>query len=108
MKFLSALACFSLILVLTACGGTVHVGGFINTGASSASGTVSLVHLSVVSDSNGTSVQVTAVTLVQIGGAQTFTFCGSHAGQFPMNSIVKASFNPGTPCFTLVAVEAKG
>lgn len=107
---LVVLAC----LILAGCGGTVTVQGAINSGVpatkggttttTSASGTVSIVHLSSTSDSQGSSTQVTVVTLVQQGGAQTITFCGSQVSQFPMNTFVSASFVAGNSCNTLVSV----
>ena len=108
MKYLLSLLVVAC-LALAGCGGTVTVQGAINSGApatkgvnntSTASGTVSIVHLSFTSDSQ----QVTVVTLVQSGSAQTLTFCGSQVSQFPMNTFVSASFTAGTSCNALVSV----
>ncbi len=94
-------------LTLAGCGGTVIVRGALNPGGIvSTSGTVSIVQLSFTSDGNGASIQVTIVTLLQTGSAQTLTFCGSQVSQFPMETFVKTAFTPGTPCATLVSVSA--
>ena len=95
-------------LFLAGCGGTVQIGAAFIPGTSIVNGTVSVVQLGVVSGSNGTSVQVTVVTLLQVGMAQTFTFCGAQAGQFPLNTSVSATFKPGTTCGTLVSVSVAG
>ena len=91
-------------LLLVGCEGIVQIQGAINLPASTTSGTVSIVQLSAVSGGGGTSVQVTVVTLLQPGTAQTTTFCGSQVGQFPMNAFVTATFNPGPSCASLVSV----
>ena len=92
-------------LTLAGCGGTVVVRGALNPGGTvTTSGTVSIVHLSFTSDSQGNTVQVTVVTLLQPGTAQTLTFCGSQVAQFPMDITVSAKFVPGDSCATLVSV----
>jgi hypothetical protein len=69
-------------------------------------GVVSFVHFTVIDDVNGTSVTVTAVTLVSTGIPMNFAFCGDHSGEFPMNAMVKTTFNPGATCSTLVSVRS--
>lgn len=112
MKYLLSLLVVAC-LALSGCGGNITIQGAINSGVpatkggsttTTASGTVSIVHLSFASDSQGTSVQVTVVTLVAQGSAQTLTFCGSQVSQFPMDTFVSASFTPGSGCNTLVSV----
>ncbi len=105
MKRLSALLVLSS-LFLAGCG-TVVVRGALNAdNVAVASGTVSIVHLTFASDGNGTTITVTVVTLLQSGTAQDLTFCGSHAGQFPMDAFVTTRFTTGTTCSTLLSVTA--
>ena len=98
--------CLALLvsLLLAGCEGVVQIQGAVNLPASTTSGTVSIVQVSAVSGGNGTSVQVTVVTLLQPGTAQTTTFCGSQVGQFPMDTFVTATFNQGPTCASLVSV----
>jgi len=88
-------------LLLTSCG-QVFVGAFSHPGgATVVTGTVSIVQITVI---DGT-VLVTFVTLINGVGNQ-FTFCGDQHTQFPTNQVVSVTFNPGTPCATLVQVSA--
>jgi hypothetical protein len=99
------LAVVSLVLLslgLTSCGDVFFRGSILTT-EQSISGTVSLVQLTVVSD-HGTSITVTAVTLLGQNAANSINFCGDQRSQFPMNQFVKANFNPGNACSTLVIV----
>ena len=89
-------------LLLSGCGAIVVRGALDNTLV--ASGTVSIVHLTFASDGNGTSITVTVVTLLQTGGAQTLTFCGSQVNQFPMDAFVTTKFTNGTTCSNLLTV----
>jgi hypothetical protein len=91
-----------LSLVLTSCGDVFFRGAILTT-PQSVSGTVSLVQLTVVFD-HGSSITVTAVTLLGPNRANSINFCGDQRSQFPMNQFVKANFNPGNPCSTLVLV----
>lgn len=101
------LACTALIMLLSqllACGG-IHVGAISNpSNVSVASGTVSVVHLTVVSNSNGTFVNVTAVTLLMPLGTNSLMLCGDQRSQFPTNSTVQVSYTPGQDCSNLVKV----
>jgi hypothetical protein len=101
MKRLLSLLVLSSLL-LSGCG-AVFVGGALNSTVT-ASGTVSIVHLTFASDGNGGSVTVTVVTLLQTGGAQTLTFCGSQVSQFPMQAFVTTSFTSGSTCSNLLTV----
>ena len=95
------------LLLLTACEGVTKFSGAINVGTtpSTVAGAVSIVHLTVVSNGNGTSVNVTVVTLVQPGMmSNTMDFCGNQVSQFPMNANVTVQFIPGTPCNNVVKV----
>jgi hypothetical protein len=103
MRLLSVALLLSLSLF--GCGGSTSIGFVSNFGASTATGVVSIVHLSVVSDPSGTSVTVTAVTLLDLGTASNFNFCGNHVSQFPMNQSVTATFMPGSNCATIVSVR---
>jgi hypothetical protein len=90
----------SLLLLCSSCG-DIFVGGAINF--STMSGFVSIVHLTTVSDGNG-SVQVTFVTFLQQGTSSTMGFCGDQTSQFPLNQMVTTNFNPGQPCATIIVV----
>jgi hypothetical protein len=89
-------------LLLTSCG-QVFVSAFSHPGSSTVFvGTVSIVQITVV-DGN---VMVTAVTLINNGVGNDFTFCGDQRDQFPMNRLVSATFTPGTPCANIIQVSA--
>lgn len=94
-----------ILLILAGCGGTTRVAFISNPGSASVNGTVSIVRLSIVGGDNGTSVTVTAVTLIGGGTASDFLFCGDHRDQFPISQVVTASYTPGTTCSTLVSVK---
>lgn len=94
-----------MLLFLSGCGGTVRVGFISNPGSASVNGTVSIVRVSVVGGENGTSVTVTAVTLIGGGTASDIVFCGDHRDQFPINHLVTASYMPGTTCSTVISVK---
>ncbi len=94
-----------LLLFLTGCGGTTRVGFLFNPGVASVDGVVSAVRISVIGNADGTKVTITAVTLVNAGLLNTLSLCGDQSAQFPMNSSVTATFNPGTSCSTLVSVR---
>jgi hypothetical protein len=91
---------FLLCCVSVGCG-YVAVSGAINPNTQMVAGLVSIVQFQFV---NG-STSVTVVTLVGSGTAQTLQFCGDQRPQFPVNQRVNASFHPGAPCNTLVAVN---
>lgn len=92
-----------LAIVVPALGcGAVSINGMVNFGT--ISGLVSIVHVTVI---NG-NVTVTAVTLVNNNASNTQNFCGNVASQFPMNSFVTATFNPGTTCGTIITVVISG
>src|SRR3569832_1259845 len=93
-----ALAVLALLVQLAGCGGTVVVGG--RTDFPEVSGTVSIVHLTII-DGN---VQVTAVTMINSGSAQTLTFCGNVVSRFPSNSFVTVTYTQGNSCNTVVKV----
>jgi hypothetical protein len=73
-------------------------------GAMSVTGTVSIVQLTVIDDNGGTSVTVTAVTLINAGNATTFNFCGDQRIQFPVHQFVRAHFTPGSTCSNVILV----
>jgi hypothetical protein len=94
-----------LLLVLMGCGGTVTFRANTLSGTPiSASGFVSIVQLTAISDGNGTMINVTVVTLAQQGSAQTLTFCGTQSSLFPIDQNVRATFVPGPSCANIVAV----
>jgi len=96
----------SLVLLLPACG-NVFVRANWNGGNQTVSGVVSVVQLTVVIDGNNVSTQVTVVTLLDNLGASNFIFCGDQLTQFPPNRFAQATFTPGQPCSTLLAVVIK-
>ena len=102
MRHLAAVSLILVTLALSSCGNVFFRGSILTT-EQSVSGTVSLVQLTVVSD-HGTSITVTAVTLLGHNAANSINFCGDQRSQFPLNQFVKANFNPGNACSTLVIV----
>lgn len=108
MKHLpAALATLGVLSLSLGCG-SVFIGGFFNPHpASSVTGTVSFVEVNTIL-SNGASMQVTSVTLMQNGVSTSVRFCGDQSSQFPLNQVVTTNFNPGQPCATLVVVIVVG
>jgi len=62
------------------------------------------VRFTVISDANGTSWQVTIITLQTVSGPSQFTACGNQVNRFPMDSTVSVKFTPGTPCASNLVV----
>jgi len=100
-RLLSLVLIAWLLLVSTSCG-NVFFRGAIQTG-STITGSVSIVQLSSVVNGTGT-VQVTFVTFLQNGPSSTLGFCGDQTGLFPLSQTVRANFNPGQPCATIITV----
>jgi Na+/proline symporter len=106
MRWLGKAVASALVtMLLTGCGG---ISAFVATDGHqatvvSASGTVSIVHLTVV---NGNTT-VTAVTLLN-SGASTTNFCGNLVDRFPLDTFVNVNFNPGSACGTVVAITVVG
>lgn len=92
-----------LVTTLSACG-NVFVRGALPGELSTVSGSVSVVQLSAVIGENGTTVQITLVTLLQAGTSSTIGFCGDHRSQFPMQQTVRAEFNPRRTCASIVTI----
>jgi hypothetical protein len=84
--------------------GASFIRGALPAGSSTVSGSVSVVKLRTVVGEKGTMVQVTFVTFLQFGVSSTVAFCGDQRSQFPMQQIVRADFNPGKPCASVVAI----
>lgn len=103
MKRLVFFLALCLVLTLPGCG-NIFIRGALPAGSSTVSGSVSVVQLNAVIGENGTSVEVTFVTFLQSGLSSTVGFCGDQRDQFPMQQIVRADFNPGTPCASIVTV----
>jgi hypothetical protein len=103
MKSLFFFLLLSLLLTLSGCG-NIFIRGALPASSSSVSGTVSFVQLSAVITGNGTTVQVTFVTLLQAGASSTLGFCGDQRSQFPIQQPVRATFHPGTPCASVVTI----
>ena len=100
MNRLLVLLVVACLLTSVSCG-DIFVRGAINTGSQSASGMVSIVQFSAAS---GSGVSITIITLAGDGMASTFSFCGDQRTQFPIDSQVRVSFMPGTPCASVVTV----
>ncbi len=96
---------FVLVVGLAGCG-AVFVGFVSNPGVvpSSISGTITIVHLGFSADSSGAVVNVTLVTLVDLGSTSTMAFCGDERTLFPVDQTLKVEFTNGTLCSTLVSV----
>ena len=103
MKRLVFFLALCLVLTLPGCG-NIFIRGALPAGSSTVSGSISVVQLSAVIGENGASVEVTFVTFLQSGLSSTVGFCGDQRDQFPMQQIVRADFNPGTPCASIVTV----
>jgi hypothetical protein len=103
MKSLLSFLLLSLVLILPGCG-NIFIRGALPAGSSTVSGSISVVQLSAVIGEKGTTVQVTFVTFLQSGVSSTIGFCGDRRDQFPMQQIVRADFNPGTPCANIITI----
>ena len=101
-RLLVLLLLIPLCVNLTACG-NIFVRGALLAG-SSVTGSVSVVQLSSVMDGPGSTVQVTFVTFLQEGTSSSMAFCGNQASLFPLNQTVRAQFNPGGSCATIISV----
>lgn len=99
------LSCTALILLwsqLVGCSG-VYVAGISNpSNVTVTTGSVSAVRLTVISNSSGTFVNITAVTLLMPLGTSSLMLCGDQRSSFPMNSTVQVSYTPGQDCSNLV------
>jgi len=91
-------------LILKLGSGNIFFRGALPGVSSSVSGAVSVVQLSAVIGENGTTVQITLVTFLQGGTSSTIGFCGDRRSQFPMQQTVRAEFNPGQTCASIVSV----
>jgi hypothetical protein len=95
------ICCTLLVLLASACDAAFY----FSTGT--LDGTVSQVRFTVISDANGTSWQVTIITLQTLNGPSQFTACGNQVNRFPMDSTVNVKFTPGTPCASNVVVTVR-
>ena len=102
-RLLSFLLVVCIIATLTGCG-NIFVHGALPGNVSSVSGTVSIVQLSFVMGDNGSTVQVTFVTFLQEGTSSTLGFCGDQGDRFPTQQTVRADFNPGQTCDSIVTI----
>lgn len=102
-RLLCLIAIVSLAALLPGCG-NIFIHGAIQPGFSTVSGAVSAVQLSVVVSDNGTMVSVTFVTLVQSGTSSTIGFCGDQVDLFPLDQTIRADFNPGPTCASVLSV----
>jgi DUF4097 and DUF4098 domain-containing protein YvlB len=100
-RFAGTITVIALASGAVACGGGIF---FISTSDDgviffTASGTVSVVQLTIINGS-----QVTVVTLIDTGAAQTFNFCGNVVAQFPTNTFVKATYRHNGDCDSVMHV----
>jgi hypothetical protein len=102
-RLLSILLVVCLIMILTGCG-NIFIRGAVPGSFSTVSGLVSVVQLSAVIGNNGTTVEVTLVTFLQNGTSSLIGFCGDQRSQFPMQQTVRADFNPGQTCASIVTI----
>lgn len=100
-RFAVAVVLLALFSGAVACGGGTFFISASNEGVTffTVSGTVSIVQLTII---NGG--QFTVVTLLNMGTAQTFTFCGNVVAQFPMNTPVKVDFKRNGSCDIVLQV----
>jgi len=90
-------------LLLTGCA-SFFVGFVSNPGgATSISGTITVVNLAVLNGPSGATT-FTAVTFINVGNAVTTNFCGDQRNLFRINDNVRADFNTGFNCSVLVQV----
>ena len=102
-RLLSILLVLCLIMIFTGCG-NIFIRGAVPVSFSTVSGLVSVVELSTVIGNNGTTVEVTFVTLLQTGTSSLIAFCGDQRGHFPIEQTVRADFNPGQTCASIVTI----
>jgi hypothetical protein len=103
MRYLTVgLFLFGLLSGVVSCGGGTFFISSNDHGVSffTVSGTVSIVQVIII---NGG--QVTVVTLLNPGAAQTFNFCGNVAGQFPFGTSVTITFTQNGRCNTVLQVN---
>ena len=93
------------LVLLTGCGSPTRIGFISDPGGATVDGVVSFVHVTIMSDANGTSVTVTAVTLTSSGMPMNFAFCGDHSSEFQLNTTINAVFISGPTCSTLISVS---
>jgi hypothetical protein len=91
------------LLQITGCG-QVFIGFVSNPqlSPSSVSGIVIVVHLGSTTGINP--VTFTSVSFNNAGLSNTVNFCGDQQSQFHVNQSVRADYNAGSQCSTLVAV----
>ena len=85
--------------------------GFVSNPAGSAlgiTGTITTVAIGFVENSEGTRVTFTTVTFGNTGGTTAINFCGDERSRFPVNEVVRADYQAGTYCSTLIAITAQG
>ena len=102
-RLLSFLLAACLITTLSGCG-NIFVRGALPANSSSVSGLISVVELSAVIGGNGTAVQVTFVTFLRDGTSSTVAFCGDQRSQFPLQQTIRADFNPGQTCASILTI----
>lgn len=101
------LACLAVVLLLVCGCGNVFVRGSWGSGNQTVSGTVSVVRLTIIVDSNNVSTQVTIVTFLNQSSSSDVSFCGDQRSQFPLQQFAQATFTSGQMCDTLLQVSIK-
>lgn len=101
---LTRLLLAALLFFLVGCGNIRFSGTLNSSDVLVANGTVSIVQLTAILDSNGGLVNVTIVTLLEPVGTSVLTFCGNQASFFTIGSAVHVSFTTTQVCSNLIAV----
>jgi len=70
-------------------------------------GTITTVQMGFYDDGHGVSENFNAVAFADAGAATTINFCGDQRGHFPIDQLLRADFNCGLYCSTLIAVTVQ-
>ena len=92
---------------LTGCNGVVFFSaGFHPTNTLvTVSGLVSVIQITTIRSTGGTTTFVTVVTFLQSGTGSTIDFCGNVGDQFVVNTFTTVDFTQGPSCGTIIAVS---
>ena len=106
MRSLQTLSLIGAML-LTGCNGVVFFStSFHPTNTLvTVSGFVSIIQITTITSSGGTTTFVTLVTFLQSGTASTIHFCGNVGNQFVVNTFTTVDFTQGPSCGTIIAIS---
>lgn len=95
------------VICLTACNGVVFFSaGFHPTNTLvTVSGFVSVIQITTIIGSGGTTTFVTVVTFLQSGTGSTINFCGNVRNQFVVDAFTTVDFTQGQTCGTIIAIS---